>query len=375
MNEREIAEIRRRFRPEKNNIGRIRGCCVNEKKEIISRFDQMLGMITEGEAEELLSVFRKTLSGGIGQNLIDISFSNSQVLESDEHGLLSALRDSSLSDDNAVNRFFEKAVEALDTDSAYLILLANDKYDILSYGEDGEKKESTEMFSYILCAVCPVRSAKPSLSYYVHESRFKSILHDSIVKKPVCGFMFPAFTGRTSDIYSALYYTDSPENSHTDFADAVFHAPIPRPAREQTEAFSSLLNTVSKEECDLELIQTVQGQIHDLLEDHRANKEEEPLTFEKKDVVTLLHSSGMTIENAQKVGDSFEKEFGSGTAICPQNIVDTKRFALETPDVSVRVSPEKSDLLETRIIDGTKYILIRAEGDIRVNGISININE
>lgn len=47
MNEKEIAELRRRFRPEKSCISRIRGCCVNEKKELVSEFDSLLGMLPE----------------------------------------------------------------------------------------------------------------------------------------------------------------------------------------------------------------------------------------------------------------------------------------------------------------------------------------
>ena len=102
MNDREIAEIRRRLRPEKNNIGRIRGCCVNESHEIISEFNFNFGLISNDESEELLSLLRKTLSGSIGRNLLDIEFTNQQVTDSAEHELLSKLRNSSLSDDNAV---------------------------------------------------------------------------------------------------------------------------------------------------------------------------------------------------------------------------------------------------------------------------------
>lgn len=59
MNEKEIAELRRRFRPEKSCISRIRGCCVNEKKELVSEFDQPLGMLPEQEAESLLAILKR----------------------------------------------------------------------------------------------------------------------------------------------------------------------------------------------------------------------------------------------------------------------------------------------------------------------------
>ena len=66
MNEKEIAELRRRFRPEKTSITHIRGCCVNENREIVSQFDQSLALLSQEESEKFLSLLRKTLSGGIG---------------------------------------------------------------------------------------------------------------------------------------------------------------------------------------------------------------------------------------------------------------------------------------------------------------------
>ena len=63
MNEKEIAEIRRRYRLDRSNIIHIYGCFVNEKKEIISEFDQALGSMSEDDAEGMLSIIKKTLSG------------------------------------------------------------------------------------------------------------------------------------------------------------------------------------------------------------------------------------------------------------------------------------------------------------------------
>ena len=72
MNEKEIAEIRRRFRPDKSNIERIRGCYVNDQREIVSEFSQSLGLMPQQESEELLAILKKTLSGTVGKNLINI---------------------------------------------------------------------------------------------------------------------------------------------------------------------------------------------------------------------------------------------------------------------------------------------------------------
>lgn len=375
MNDREISEIRRRLRPEKNNIGRIRGCYVNDNHTIISEFDQMLGLISTDEAEEILSLLRKTLSGSIGRNLIDISFSNQQVLESDEHKLLSSLRASSLSDHEAVKSFFNKTIESVDIEGSYFILLANDKYDIFTYDTNGDRNESPEVFSYIICAICPIKAAKPTLGYSLSESKFKNIIRDSIVSSPEIGFMFPAFDTRTSNIYGAMFYTRDISASHEAFVDAVFRTDIPKPATEQTASIAEILNDTVAENCDLEFIQSVQAQLIELTADHKANKEEEPLKLGAKDMSALLRFGGVSEEAIGAFSEKFEDDFGSTAEITPSNILDIKKFEVKTPEVTVKVSPECSELIQTRVIDGTKYLLIRADGDVEVNGIRININE
>ena len=142
MNEKEIAEIRRRFRPDKTNISKIRGCYINESHEIVSEFYESLGLMAPEQTEDILARLKKTLSGTLGKNLVDIEFSTQQVLESEEHKLLSTLRKSGLSEDQAVKEFYEKVRSSIVIEGAYLILLANDTYDIPSFSKDGEEKLS-----------------------------------------------------------------------------------------------------------------------------------------------------------------------------------------------------------------------------------------
>jgi len=373
MNDREISEIRRRMRPEKNNIGRIRGCYVNDNHTIISEFNQMLGMISNDESEEILSILRKTFSGSLGRNLIDISFSNQQVLEGEEHKLLSKLRESSLSDDEAVKIFFEKVTSSLNIEGSYFILLANDKYDIFTFGADGEKNESSEMFSYIMCAICPIKAIKPTLGYNLSENKFKNIIRDSIVGAPELGFMFPAYESKSANIYNSLFYTKNISEMHYEFIGAVFKTDAPKTAAEQTESIAAILNDSVANDCDIEFVQALQGQLMEITQDHKNNKIDEPLMLSSKDMSSLLRCGGASEETINDFADKFETDFGNSAAIPPANVIDIKKFEVHTPEVTIKVAPEHSDLIETRIIDGTKYLLVRADGDVEVNGIRINI--
>ena len=43
-----------------------------------------------------------------------------------------------------------------------------------------------------------------------------------------------------------------------------------------------------------------------------------------------------------------------------------------TPDVVVKVNPERTDLVETMEIEGKQYLVIQIDEHLEVNGISVN---
>ena len=374
MNRKEIGEIRRRFRAEKSSISRVRGCLINEKREILSRFDQSLALMSLEESEEVLALLRRTLSGRPGRNLLPIAFTNQQVLDSDEHRLLSSLRTSL--DDASVEALFEKIRSSFVSEGNYLILVANDSYDVPSYGADGAKKEDgSSLYSYVLCAVCPIKMTRSALGYRMTESELRNITPDWVIGAPEAGFLFPSFDGRQANIYNALYYTRSASDSREELIDALFRTEAPIPAATQKQLFSNLFRDTVAEECSMEVIRTVQEQVSEMIEEHKALKDPEPLTVSKATVTDILRSSGVEEETVSLFGREFDRSFGEKAEVPPENIVEVKKFAVTTPEVSIRLSSDMAELIETRIIDGQKYILIRADGLVEVNGVEINIGE
>lgn len=376
MNEKEVAEIRRRFRKDKSNITHIRGCFVNEKREIVSEFDQSLLMMAQEESEKFLAIIKRTLSGTLGKNLIDISFETQQVVDGEEHKLLMELRNSSLKDENAVQTFFQRVIQTLSIEGYYLILLTYDAYDVPYRSTDGDRQDdaSSEVFSYILCSVCPIKQTQPALGYYVVENEFHNSKEDWLVSAPELGFMFPAFDDRSANIYNALYYTRDIEESHAEFVDAVFKTGVPMPAAEQKERFQSMLGEALADECSYEVVQSVHEQLCGMILEHKANQEDDPLVISKGTVKSVLQSCGVSDSNVDAFDEKYDTAFGAQVELSPRNIVDTKKFEVRTPDITINVNPERGDLVETRMIDGAKYILIRVEEGVEVNGVNIHIS-
>lgn len=377
MIEKEIAEIRRRYRPDKNNISQLCGCYVNEQKEIVSELNQSVGMMPEEETEKLLTILKRTLSGKLEKNLFNITFATEQVTSGAEHRLLMRLRSTALQDAEAVHDLYRAIIGSLTIEGSYMILLAHDTYDVAFRSSDGEKQEdaSSEVFSYILCSICPIKPTKPALTYYTQEKELHSNMVDRLVAAPELGFMFPAFEDRGANIYSALYYSHGIKENHKDFVDSVFKAEIPMPAAEQKETFEAIFSNTMAEDCSYDVVQSVHGQLCELIEEHKVNKEEEPLIISKGTVKRVLQESGVSEENIEAFDERYNDAFGAETEISPQNIINSKLFELRTPDVTIRVNPERSDLVETRIIGGAKYLLIRADEGVEVNGINVHITQ
>ena len=65
----------------------------------------------------------------------------------------------------------------------------------------------------------------------------------------------------------------------------------------------------------------------------------------------------------------------STTQLSPRNLVDPRRVEIKTADVTIKVDPDRTDLVQTRIINGVKYILVRVEEGVEVNGVPVQITE
>ena len=373
MNQKEINELRRRFRADKSNISRIYGCFVNTNREIVAYIDSSLGMLKEEEQEIYLARLKKCLSGRQGRNLIDIEFSTQQVVDSEEHRLLSKLRSTQCADADAREALYRRVIDALDMEqSNYVILLASDSYDVPYRGTDDEDQAdaSAEVFTYFVCAVCPVKDATADLRFFYDVSEFHIASSGPLLGNTALGFLFPAFDSRSANIYNALYYVQKPDALHEEFIDAVFRTEPPMSAPEQRNAFHTALVDALEAECSYGVVQSINEQLRERVELHKAEKDPELLSLEPREVENILRQGGVSEPHVEAFRKAVEESFGEDAALQPGNLVD-KKFEIVTPNVKITMPPEYSEMVETRVLDGRKYILIPADEGLEVNGVSV----
>ena len=285
------------------------------------------------------------------------------------------LRSCRCKDDALRKALYQKIIDSVSMETNYLILLGSETYDVPFKSKDDafQKDNSDESYTFFLCAVCPVKETKPNLHYVAEEKLFHDGAMAQMVSAPVLGFLFPAFDNRSTNIYNALMYSKDIKEGHEGFIEALFNTDAPKPAAEQKKSFEALLSTALEDECSLDLVQTVHDEIRQRLEMHKEAKVADPLMITKEDVKGVLAQCGVAEDKMAKFSVEYDEVFGFEADLHPKNIVDSKKFEIKTPDVSIKVAPDRADLIETRVIGGVKYILICADEDVEVNGVNIHI--
>ena len=379
MNQKELREIRKRFTLDKDSISHVYGCYVNAAKDIVARMDMSMGLMEQEEAELYLKLLKKSISGTLGKNLLDIEFSTKQVEDSDEHRLLQALRKSHLRDEDMRELFYKRVIESLDFgDDSYVILLASDSYDIPFKGRDDELWEegSNEVFDYIICCICPVKDARATLRYFAEEQNFRGASSGHVLGNPELGFMFPSFDDRSTNIYNALYYSRGLVDIHHEFIDGIFHIEkSPMSAGAQQHAFTDVLCESLGEDCSLDVVKAVHGQIRQQLLVHKESKDPEVPELFVEDLDDVLKHSGVPEEKVEVFNEACRKEFGDQSILNPINVMESKKFEMKTPEVKITVDPEYTYLITTQEIDGSQYLLIPAGEGVTVNGIDISVGD
>lgn len=374
MNKKEVAEIRRQYVPERCTISRICGCYVDAEKNIKTTMKEAFLSLPEDDAFKYFTIFKKTLSGTVGRNLVNLDFPLEEEHEGGHQEFLLKLRNSKLKDDALVEEFYNRIIDTFPFGENYYIILIHVAYDVPGKATDGTEMydASDNVFEYLLCSLCPVHLSKPGLGYNEAKNCIENRIQDWIVDQPMKGFLFPAFNDRYTDIHSMLYYTKNATDLQEDFLKNMFGCTrIPLDADSQKETFNCLIADTLGTDCDYSVVKNIHEILNEKIEEFKDSPE--PLELGKQDVRRLFEDSGVPDSRMEDFDQCYDEEVGEQTTFLATNIASSRKFNIETPDVVIKVNPEAADLVETRIIDGRQCLVIAINEHVEVNGISIAV--
>lgn len=373
MTRKELSEIKSQYTLENCGILRLCGCYVDGERNKITQFNENFLNLPEEEKHKYFDIFKKTLSGTPGKNLIDMKFNVDAYADEGARTFLMNLRDSGLKDDRLLDEFYDRIINNYSYVGNYLILLINQVYDIPTVTTDNIEMEdaSDEVYSYILCSICHVNLSKPGLGYDEEDNNFHDKKQNHMVDVPDVGFLFPAFNKRSADEDMTVFYTKDVSEFEDGLIDCLLDCVAPLPAKQQKETFTSLVSEAVGEEADLQVVKNIHANLEQIIE---AKKQESPapVMLDKNEMKNLLEKSGVKEEKLENFEEHFEMAAGEHGKLVASNVSSGKKFEVKTPDVVIKINSDKTDIVSTQVIDGRQCLVIQIDERLVVNGISVN---
>lgn len=420
MNKKDISELKRRFKKDACTFTRLCGCYVDADRNKVTTFGETFLNLEDEEFYKYLEIAKKVLSGTIGNNILELEFPTAEEAAGGRQQFFMGLRESALKSDELMDAFYDLVIDSYDYVGNYLILVFHDAYDVMTKTSDNNKlDESEEVYEYLLCAICPVSLTKPGLGYRADENRIGPRIRDWVVGVPDTGFVFPAFTDRSTDIHSVMFYTRDTKTPHAEFMESGLGCGSKLTATEKKLTFQNIVREVigEDEEDGDALFLNIQGNLNDMIpvtEDETA--EPEPVIVTADVITDVLTESGIADEQAAVIGkvydDVFHEELpDAGQLVDPklveandkrkeklnlvqqvqslkQQLEETRALpvsesedsgddvpAVKTYDVILRVKPEKVGQIHSQVIDGQKCLVIPMDEDehAAVNGVNTTV--
>ena len=373
MTRKELNEIKSQYTLEDCGILRLCGCYVDGERNKITQFNENFLNLPEEEKHKYFDIFKKTLSGTPGKNLVDMKFNVDAYADEGARTLLMNLRDSGLKDDRLLNEFYDRIINNYSYVGNYLILLINQVYDIPAVTTDNIEMDdaSDEVYSYILCSICHVNLSKPGLGYDEEDNNFHDKKQNHMVDVPDVGFLFPAFNKRSADEDMTLFYTKDVSEFEDGLIDCLLDCAVPLPAKQQKETFTSLVNEALGEEADLEIVKNIHENLEQIIEEKK-QESPAPVMLDKTEMKDLLEKSGVKEEKLENFEEHFEMAAGEHGKLVASNVSSGKKFEVKTPDVVIKINSDKTDIVSTQVIDGRQCLVIQIDERLEVNGISVN---
>lgn len=403
-------ELKKRFKKESCSIDRLAGCYVDANKNKAIKFNEIFLNMDDEEFYKYLEIAKKTLTGTLGNNILELDFPLEEEATGGKQYFLYALRNDGLSSDDLLDRLYDLIIDSYNYVGNYLILVFHDTYDIITKTSDNMKlDESEEVYEYLLVSICPVVLSKAGLGVREDENRIGARIRDWIVGVPDLGFLFPAFDNRSADIHKVDYFIRDAKDSHSEVISDVLGCAPRMTATEQRNTFSAIVksafanDTENGEEALINIQESFNARINTGEELTESEINSIILTPETMD--EILIENNIEGEKARVIKEVTLDEFMEELPLV-SNLIDNKALAAnererekkelvkevaslknkvseleeatsssESGDVSIFVYPERADEIHTEIIDDKKYILIPVDDNssVKVNGVDKNL--
>lgn len=359
-------EIKKRFKKD-SSISRIAGCYVDCNKEKILKFNENFLNMPEEEFFKYLEIAKKSFSGTIGNNLLELPFMKDEE-QGGKQQYFRGLRESKLQNEELLDVLYDMIIEKYQYTGNFIILVYHDSYDVMTKTTDNIKlDESEEVFEYILVSICPVDLTKAGLGYRADQNRIGARVRDWVLGAPDLAFMFPAFDDRSANIHFVDYYIKEPKAPHGEFIRDVLGCEQKRTAIQHRDVLKSVIKQAygTDQKKAEDVMMEIQESISSMVE---AKEQEEgklaaPIEFNDNVLSEILEDAKVKEEKAQEIKRVCREEFADDKPTV-EDLLDARAVKANAPIIREKeLRKEVYDLQEKLKVSNGKL----AEAGIHVD--------
>ena len=203
INREDMLELTRRMTLKRNCFSRIAGAYLDGDGYVDGTFNTHFQKLSAPEREANLAIAKAIPFSETNVNLKEYRFAPENEKAGSTWQLLMALRECELKNDALLDVFYEVIGERYRTVGDYAVYFFYGSYDVPIKASDKESLwESEEVYKFLICAICPLHG-------------------DYEPGEPECGFLFPAFKDRSTDIHGIEVFDADALHPHGELVERI----------------------------------------------------------------------------------------------------------------------------------------------------------
>ena len=364
MNKKDQSELKKRISDDSGlvTINNVVKAVVREKKLICQEHGSYIAK-PQGEADSILDMLKKVISGKLGKTLNEYEFPNSAYETDKDHiqPLLLETVETKLNDPDVIDRLLKAICDKVQYVGTYAVLIAGCEYEVYS-----KETDDTEDFNFLIAAICPINVRIDGL---IFDNQSKAIIKkqsfDSILDVPTDGFMFPCFTDRESDVNHVVYYCKSAAKPNVSVIEDLLECEYKLSADKQYTAFWGMTAKLADNDLKYDMIADINSQLAKIAERDPAKIG----SVDYYEMHRILEQAGLSEEQLEPLNEMYKENMGR-QAFAASNICE-KKVSVKAENVMVSIDCKSAGKLHTKNVSGKRYLMVDLDGtEIVVNGIS-----
>lgn len=374
MNKKEVSEIKKNFASESGYfvLNKILTAFVDAEKNLLCHNIMNGFSVPDDEMSVYDETFKKVLSTSVGKKFIEYAFNKEAYEDDGAQNILYKFLRSGMGDAES-ETFLNHIIQYIEYTGPFTIMTAYCTYTPRKKNKNDEFDDSgDEVYNYLLTAICPADTGADGFVFNRDNNELEKRLNIELIvdKAPTDGFLFPAFSDRSSDINHVMYYNKSPKDPNISIIDEVLGCSFRMSSDMEKASFQTILSNAIGDDLDYTIINTVNEQIKELIAENRDSTDN--ITLEAKDLENIFTVIGIPTERVNMVKPVYEKVCGD-CILTASNVIDYKNI-VEMPGIKVDIKATSADKVRTSVIDGRRCLLIDIDDPtIEINGMSVSL--